>query len=476
MRRRPTRARMGASMGARSTGALRTLRNMRGTLRNTRGLRTLRTTSSRNSRNSSRLGTGRGSTRRLWRRRGIMRRLMSGRGSMGRSRGSMASMEAGGGRREGMGGGSSMAVDRGSSSMVSNSGSTASSSSRDTARNHTRTTVRSALNRVRARAAPALARRIWTAGWRGLRCGMRVRRVWRVWGGAVVGIVGRRRLDHHLPIPIPRPTRKRTRIRRSASPRRRVGAGAVGGRRSLRALRARARVLVRGGRWTRTRRSIRCMWGICRRYRLRGVLLVWEWAGGTLTLTMEYLEGALRELFSGCAGFRQMSFRPKGNGPMCFVEFDDVSYATKTLNELYGNTLNGLIKGGGIRLSYSKNPLGVRTPTSATATGTGASLAAQQQQGLAAAEAAFHPRLTSPPPPEFAPVFGAPAAAYPAPPRFFGAAPEGAWGRRWESAGVGVPRVVGSGSNSVVNGAAFSPFSHSPAPVEQAQGQEGEAQ
>ncbi|KAJ7129210.1 hypothetical protein C8R44DRAFT_665810, partial [Mycena epipterygia] len=120
-------------------------------------------------------------------------------------------------------------------------------------------------------------------------------------------------------------------------------------------------------------------------------------------LTMEYLEGALRELFGGCAGFRQMSFRPKGNGPMCFVEFEDVGYATKTLNELYGNTLGGLIKGGGIRLSYSKNPLGVRTPTSAS--GGGASLQQQQGQGMVEAafhprltEAAFHPRLTSPPP------------------------------------------------------------------------------
>jgi hypothetical protein len=36
--------------------------------------------------------------------------------------------------------------------------------------------------------------------------------------------------------------------------------------------------------------------------------------------TMEYLEAALRELFGVCAGFRQMSFRPKANGPMCFVE------------------------------------------------------------------------------------------------------------------------------------------------------------
>ena len=32
------------------------------------------------------------------------------------------------------------------------------------------------------------------------------------------------------------------------------------------------------------------------------------------------------------------------------------------MSELYGNNLGGLVKGG-IRLSYSKNPLGVRTPT-----------------------------------------------------------------------------------------------------------------
>jgi len=47
---------------------------------------------------------------------------------------------------------------------------------------------------------------------------------------------------------------------------------------------------------------------------------------------------------------------------MCFVEFDDVSFATKALNDMYGHTLNGLIKNG-IRLSYSKNPLGVRSPS-----------------------------------------------------------------------------------------------------------------
>ncbi|KAL4263240.1 RRM domain-containing protein [Pleurotus pulmonarius] len=91
------------------------------------------------------------------------------------------------------------------------------------------------------------------------------------------------------------------------------------------------------------------------------------------------LEDRLRELFKAQLGYRKMCFRQKGNGPMCFVEFDDVSYATKALQELYGHTLNGLVKGG-IRLSYSKNPLGVRTPTSAGSNGP----TLQQQQSQAA--------------------------------------------------------------------------------------------
>ncbi|KAG5648780.1 hypothetical protein DXG03_000129 [Asterophora parasitica] len=89
----------------------------------------------------------------------------------------------------------------------------------------------------------------------------------------------------------------------------------------------------------------------------------------------DYLEDSLRELFSSRIGFRRLCFRQKSNGPMCFVEFEDVTHATRALNDLYGNTLKGLVKGG-IRLSYSKNPLGVRTPTSA---GNGPSLQQQQQ-------------------------------------------------------------------------------------------------
>lgn len=83
-----------------------------------------------------------------------------------------------------------------------------------------------------------------------------------------------------------------------------------------------------------------------------------------------HLEDSLRSLFSNQPGYRKLCFRQKSNGPMCFVEFVDVQYATRALNELYGSTLGGLVKGGGIRISYSKNPLGVRTPTNPTSSST----------------------------------------------------------------------------------------------------------
>ena len=60
------------------------------------------------------------------------------------------------------------------------------------------------------------------------------------------------------------------------------------------------------------------------------------------------------------------------------IQFEDVHHATKAIAELSGNTLRGAVKNG-IRLSYSKNPLGVRTPTSAD---TGGPTLQQQQQQL----------------------------------------------------------------------------------------------
>lgn len=102
------------------------------------------------------------------------------------------------------------------------------------------------------------------------------------------------------------------------------------------------------------------------------------YVGNLPTGVVEQLEDKLRELFSAQPGYRRLCFRQKNNGPMCFVEFEDVHFATKALYTLQGHTLNGLVKGTGIRLSYSKNPLGVRTPTS-----TGGGQLQQQQSNPA---------------------------------------------------------------------------------------------
>ncbi|CCF49301.1 uncharacterized protein UHO2_05131 [Ustilago hordei] len=72
---------------------------------------------------------------------------------------------------------------------------------------------------------------------------------------------------------------------------------------------------------------------------------------------LSQIEDQLRAVFSSCQGFRQFSFRLKSNGPMCFVEFEDVYTASKAMSELNGHSLGGAIKNGGIRLSFSKNPL-----------------------------------------------------------------------------------------------------------------------
>ncbi|KAK5089864.1 cell cycle RNA binding protein whi3 [Lithohypha guttulata] len=77
-------------------------------------------------------------------------------------------------------------------------------------------------------------------------------------------------------------------------------------------------------------------------------------------LPMDTSEDELKAMFSKQRGFKRLCFRTKQNGPMCFVEFEDVSFATKALSELYGAQLHNSVKGG-IRLSFSKNPLGVRS-------------------------------------------------------------------------------------------------------------------
>ncbi|KAI9497764.1 hypothetical protein BDB00DRAFT_919169 [Zychaea mexicana] len=67
-------------------------------------------------------------------------------------------------------------------------------------------------------------------------------------------------------------------------------------------------------------------------------------------------EDELKAMFSSCVGYQRLSFRNKSNGPMCFVEFEDIACATQAMQDLYGNLLSNSVKGG-IRLSFSKNPL-----------------------------------------------------------------------------------------------------------------------
>lgn len=67
-------------------------------------------------------------------------------------------------------------------------------------------------------------------------------------------------------------------------------------------------------------------------------------------------EDELRQIFSRCAGYKRLCFRSKTNGPLCFVEFDDVVRATQAMTELNGYLLSNSLKGG-VRLSFSKNPL-----------------------------------------------------------------------------------------------------------------------
>ncbi|KAI0201717.1 hypothetical protein F4808DRAFT_459488 [Astrocystis sublimbata] len=77
-------------------------------------------------------------------------------------------------------------------------------------------------------------------------------------------------------------------------------------------------------------------------------------------LPVDTSEEELKAIFQKQRGYKRLCLRTKQNGPMCFVEFEDITCATRALNECYGKLLHNSIKGG-IRLSFSKNPLGVRS-------------------------------------------------------------------------------------------------------------------
>ncbi|PWN27335.1 hypothetical protein BDZ90DRAFT_206019, partial [Jaminaea rosea] len=88
-----------------------------------------------------------------------------------------------------------------------------------------------------------------------------------------------------------------------------------------------------------------------------GTLFVGNLPGSISPSASASLEDQLRQRFVACQGYRQLSYRVKNNGPMCFVEFDDVQNAARALAEVNGDTMGGTVKNGGLRLSFSKNPL-----------------------------------------------------------------------------------------------------------------------
>lgn len=73
-------------------------------------------------------------------------------------------------------------------------------------------------------------------------------------------------------------------------------------------------------------------------------------------------EDEIRKVFQSVRGYKRMCYRTKPQGPMCFVEFEDVGCATRALSDMYGTKLSTSGYKSGIRLSFSKNPLGVRNP------------------------------------------------------------------------------------------------------------------
>lgn len=75
-------------------------------------------------------------------------------------------------------------------------------------------------------------------------------------------------------------------------------------------------------------------------------------------------EDELRTLFSTCQGYKRMIYRQKNQGPMCFVEFEDVPFAVYAIKHLQGHLLTQSGKNG-IRLSFSKNSLFMKNNTSA---------------------------------------------------------------------------------------------------------------
>ncbi|KAI1252942.1 hypothetical protein MGN70_005149 [Eutypa lata] len=76
-------------------------------------------------------------------------------------------------------------------------------------------------------------------------------------------------------------------------------------------------------------------------------------------LPVDTSEEELKVIFSKQQGYKHLYFQMKHSSSMCFVEFEDASFATRALYELRGTLLYNDVKTseGGIRFSHSKTPL-----------------------------------------------------------------------------------------------------------------------
>jgi len=70
-------------------------------------------------------------------------------------------------------------------------------------------------------------------------------------------------------------------------------------------------------------------------------------------------EDDLKAIFSKERGFKRLCFRNKQNGPVCFVEFENVDFAVYTFLFLDEDLPNGIIAHA--QLGFAKQPLGVRS-------------------------------------------------------------------------------------------------------------------
>lgn len=78
-------------------------------------------------------------------------------------------------------------------------------------------------------------------------------------------------------------------------------------------------------------------------------------------LPIDTSEDELKDIFSKQQGYKRMCFRVRQNGSICFVEFENIACAVVAMQDLDGYRLRNS-SNGRIHLSFSKQPLGARSP------------------------------------------------------------------------------------------------------------------